>query len=66
MLTRNDQPEGFALDFATDSNFNFAVDSIFINGKNNFSVSLPPGGNNYNLLDGTDYLILDGSNYKLL
>ena len=29
MLTRNDEPLGLGLNFATDTNFDFAVDSVF-------------------------------------
>ncbi len=66
MLTRNDQPAGFPLSFATASNQDFAVDSVFTYPGNQHASTIPPGANNYLLLDGTQYLLLDGTAYTLL
>ena len=63
MLTRNDQPLGFFLDFAIDGNFDFAVDSIFTNTEGNSSGIV---GNEFLLLDGSAFLLLDGTNLLLL
>jgi hypothetical protein len=65
MLTRNDQPLGFGLNFANESNFNFAIDSIFTNNSNITGGSLPPG-NAFLLLDNSVFLLLDGSDLLLL
>lgn len=60
MLIRDGQPLGFHFDFATDENFNFAVDSPFTNfrGGNSGIVS-----NDFLLMDGEFFLLADGSNF---
>lgn len=59
--------------FRKDSEFtwkpihNIAQDSIASpQSRNGGSVTPPPGGNNFLLLDGTDFLLLDGTNFLLL
>ena len=63
MLTRNDEPLGLGLNFATDTNFDFAVDSVFTNVIENSSGVI---GNAFLLLDGSFFLLLDGSDLLLL
>jgi hypothetical protein len=65
MLCRNGQPLGFKFNFATDGNLNFAVDSVFSEGR--FGENTPPiSSNNFLLLDGTPMLLLDGTDLLLL
>jgi len=68
MLVRNDQPDGFSLDFATDTiNCSFAVDSVFIYpGNQRGTVAPVPINNLFLLLDNTNFLLLDGTNLLLL
>ncbi len=63
MLTRNDNPLGFHLNFANENNFDFAVDSIFTNVVENSSGIV---GNQFLLLDGSPFLLLDGTTFLLL
>lgn len=63
MLTRNDQPLGFHLNFATENNFNFAVDSVFTSVIDNGSGIM---SNEFLLLEGDPLLLLDGTNFVLL
>lgn len=63
MLTRNDEPLGLALNFATDTNFDFAVDSIFTNVDGNSSGIV---GNEFLLLEGDPFGLLDGTILLLL
>lgn len=63
MLTRNDQPLGLPLSFATNANFNFAVDSIFNNVIEGNSGIMP---NEFLLLDGEMFNLLDGTEFLLL
>ena len=63
MLTRNDQPEGLFLNFATDTNFDFAVESVFTNVEGNSSGVI---GNEFLLLEGDPFALLDGTMLLLL
>ena len=63
MLTRNDQPLGIGLNFATDTNFDFAVDSVFTNVVENNSGVF---SGEFLLLDGSAFLLLDGTDLLLL
>lgn len=64
MHSHNDNPLGIKLNFATDSNFDFATDNPFIARSSNFVPIIPPSGNFFLLSDGSDFLLSDGS--KLL
>ena len=66
MLTRNDQPLGFSLDFATQNNFDFATDSVFTINATIAGGGLPPVNNNFLLLDNSFFLLLDGTDLLLL
>lgn len=66
MLSRNDQPLGFSLNFATAGLFNFAVDSVFTVPPNVRGGAGPVPGNSFLLLDGTPFMLLDGTNFLLL
>lgn len=59
MLTRNDQPIGFALNFAIENNFDFATESIFTNSIGNASGII---GNEFLLMDTEPMLLMDSSN----
>ena len=63
MLTRNDQPLGFFLNFSIDGNFDFAVDSIFTNIEGNSSGVV---SNEFLLLEGDPFDLLDGTIFLLL
>ena len=63
MLTRNDQPLGLPLNFATETNFDFAVDSVFSDNRGNSSGIV---SNEFLLLDGSPFLLLDGTDFLLL
>jgi len=63
MPMRNDEPLGMGLNFATDTNFDFAVDSVFTNVIENGSGLM---GNAFLLLDGSFFLLLDGTDLLLL
>jgi hypothetical protein len=65
MLARNGQPKGFALDFATDANFNFSVNNVF-NYQSPIPANVIPAENDFLLLDGSNFLLLDGTNFLLL
>lgn len=65
MLTRNDQPEGFGLTFATENNFSFAVDSVFTNVRNENSNVSPLPNNRFLLSDGSSFLLSDGTFFLL-
>lgn len=66
MLTRNDQPLGFGLNFANESNFDFATDSVFTINANIAGGGVPPISNAFLLLDNSFFLLLDGSDLLLL
>ncbi len=66
MLSRNDQPLGFSLNFSTVGLFNFAVDSVFSVPQNIRGGIGPVPGNSFLLLDGTPFMLLDGTNFLLL
>ena len=66
MLTRNDQPLGFGLNFATENNFNFAIDSVFTTNPMISGGIGPIPGNSFLLLDGSNFKLLDGTNLLLL
>ena len=66
MLTRNDQPLGFGLNFATENNFNFAIDSVFTINSNIAGGGIPPVNNAFLLLDNSFFLLLDNTDLLLL
>jgi hypothetical protein len=66
MLSRNDQPLGFSVNFATAGLFNFAVDSVFTINANIAGGGIPPISNAFLLLDNSFFLLLDGSDLLLL
>jgi hypothetical protein len=65
MLSRNDNPLGMKLNFATDSNFNFAIDNPFISSWNKNGNIVPPSGNFFLLSDGSNFLLSDNTNFLL-
>jgi hypothetical protein len=66
MQLHNGSPFGMLLNFATENNFNFAVDSPFVASWANFVPIVPPVGNLFLLLNGSPMLLLNGDNLALL
>lgn len=53
-------------EFLFDPNFNFAVDSVFVQHNVEMGTPFPPSVGFFLLLDGTNFLLLDSENLDLL